>query len=54
MLRQGDKIICEINDQPIIGGVYIISPDESIMNDTYPFTHFAMPERFLIRKQTTV
>ena len=62
MLFQGDKIKCKVGDrivtgtvcgktgeQPIVGGMYIIEPDESIQNDTYPFTHFVMPENQLIR-----
>ena len=65
MLYQGDRIICKIDEktitgtvcgkcteeQPFIGGMYIIAPDESISNETYPFTHFAMPEVLLSRKE---
>jgi len=33
-----------LNDLPIIGGTYIIEPDESIRCETYDFTHFTANE----------
>ena len=36
-----------MSDQPIIGGTYIIKPDESIYSETYPFSHFVVPQAFL-------
>ena len=64
MLCQGDKVYCMINgksvaghvcgkasEQPIMGGLYIIEPDESISNKEYPYTHFVMPEVSLTRVQ---
>jgi hypothetical protein len=63
MLCQGDHVSCKIDekivtgkicgksvtDQPFIGGIYIIEPDETITNETYPYTHFTMPEVLLTR-----
>lgn len=36
----GKVVGLSINEQPIIGVGYIIEPDESIENDTYPYSHF--------------
>lgn len=30
-----------MNEQPIIGSLYIIEPDELINNEVYNYTHFA-------------
>ena len=64
MLCQGDKVYCMINgksvaghvcgkasEQPIMGGLYIIEPYESISSKDYPYTHFVMPEVSLTRVQ---
>ena len=32
------------NDLPIIGGTYIIEPEEPINSDVYPYTHFVLFE----------
>jgi len=34
-----------LTDQPIIGGTYIIEPD----NETYDYTHFVSPEIYLTK-----
>lgn len=31
-------------DLPIVGGTYIIEPDEPIINESYPYTHFVLFE----------
>jgi len=33
-----------LTDQPIIGGTYIIEPDNSIRNKVYDYTHFVAQE----------
>lgn len=33
-----------LTDQPIIGGTYIIEPDNPISNEVYNYTHFVAPE----------
>jgi hypothetical protein len=40
---KGEGIIVGLaaNDQPIIGKMYIIEPDEKITNEVYNYTHFA-------------
>lgn len=37
-----------LNDQPIIGGTYIIEPDTPIRNEVYDYTHFVAQENQLI------
>lgn len=37
-----------LEDQPIIGGTYIIEPDEPIRNETYDYTHFVTQQNQLI------
>ena len=37
-----------LNDQPIIGGTYIIEPDSSIRNEVYDYTHFVAQEIQLV------
>jgi len=58
MLKQGQKIRFNIgtingtgkivgkamNDMAIIGGTYIIEPDDSIRSDEYDYTHFILTE----------
>jgi len=38
-----------LTNQPIIGGTYIIEPDEPIQNKTYDYTHFVSPEIYLTK-----
>jgi hypothetical protein len=61
MLKQGQRVSCTVtgltvtgvvcgkaqNDQPIIGGAYIIQPDTPISNDVYPYSHFVMHENLM-------
>ena len=37
-----------LTDQPIIGGTYIIEPDNSIRNEVYDYTHFVAQEIQLV------
>jgi hypothetical protein len=37
-----------LSDQPIIGGTYIIEPDNSIRNEVYDYTHFVAQEIHLV------
>ena len=37
-----------MSDQPIIGGTYIIEPDEPIRNEVYDYTHFVAQQINLI------
>ena len=37
---------------PVRGKMYIIEPDENIMSQTYPFTHFPCSESYLTRVMT--
>lgn len=41
---KGKVVGKSVSEQPIIGGTYIIEPDENIRNDTYDYTHFVLPE----------
>ena len=57
-LKQGQRIKFQIGDligtgkivgkalinQPIIGGTYIVEPDQPIINETYDYTHFVAHE----------
>ena len=40
-----DKIVgLATNGDPLIGLSYIIEPEQSILNKTYPYSHFVCPE----------
>jgi hypothetical protein len=43
----GKVVGCAQNGSPIIGKAYIIEPDTSIANETYPFSHFVCFESHL-------
>ena len=40
MSGTGKIIGCATNGVPILGRSYIIEPDVSVKNETYPFSHF--------------
>ncbi len=47
-LKGEGKIVGKaLTEQPIIGGTYIIEPDEPISNESYDYTHFALQEIYL-------
>lgn len=63
MLIQNDRVSCVVGgnlvtgrvcgktggDLPLLGGTYIIEPDQPIANEVYPYSHFTMDERGLTK-----
>ena len=47
LIGKGKIVGKALTEQPIIGGTYIIEPDEPISNEVYDYTHFATQEIYL-------
>ncbi len=43
----GKVVGMALTEQPVIGGTYIIEPDEPISNEAYEFSHFVAQEIYL-------
>jgi hypothetical protein len=44
LMGEGKIVGMALVEQPIIGGTYIIEPDQPIKNEVYDYTHFVAQE----------